>query len=102
MKIEQLVADVLDFCDGVNATALDLPEPQTDSDEYGQFGSPWEKLVALGDAKQIDWLGKSVEDGEFLAYRLMIQEQPVTLMLFSWSQGGFESVALCDGHARYY
>lgn len=83
-----------------NATALKLPKPAPPRNLGFLDDSPWEAWIKRFDAAPGSWIGQSVSGGEFLAYRLRVEGRDVTLVLFSWSQAGFDCPALVEGHPK--
>jgi hypothetical protein len=89
---KQDIADLLDFLDGVNISSIDLPTPS------GHRNSWWDELVAYGDTNPGSYIGKSAKSSELLGYRAIVDGNPVTLVILSYSNGGEEGVVLVDGH----
>ena len=91
------IAQILKVTDGVNASSIQLPQGVSLPDSRYPAADLWDSWVNAA----YDYLGKSVEGGEFLAYRIEAENgEKVTLVMFSWSQGGFDGAALIDGHAE--
>ncbi len=90
------IANILEVTEGVNASTLSLPEANLPNKPFA-IADTWSAWTNAGH----DYLGQSVNGGEFLAYRLTVDSgEKVTLVMFSWSQGGFDGCALVDGHSE--
>jgi hypothetical protein len=85
----QIISDFMTISDGVNVSAVQLPAPSAIKPI-----TAWETLIGAN----IPYIGTRVDGGEFLAYKADIDGKPVSLVFFSWSQGGFDGVVLADGH----
>jgi hypothetical protein len=91
------IAQILKVIDGVNASIVKLPNDVTIPASQYPAADLWDSWVNADH----DHIGKSVEGGEFLAYRIEAENgEKVTLVMFSWGQGGFDGAALIDGHAE--
>jgi hypothetical protein len=89
------IAQILKVTDGVNASSIQLPQDVSLPDSQYPAADLWDSWVNADH----DYLGKSVEGGEFMTYRIEAENgEKVTLVMFSWSQGGFDGSALVDGH----
>lgn len=90
--LPQQVSELLALTDGVNASSCNLPPPHLPGQD-----TLWERWVDTF-SRAGGYLGCRVPGGEFIAYKLSLDGQPYTLVLFSWTQGGFDGAALVDGH----
>jgi hypothetical protein len=91
------IAQILKVIDGVNASIVKLPNDVTLPASQYPAADLWDSWINADH----DHIGKSVEGGEFLAYRIEAENgEKVTLVMFSWSQGGYDGACLIDGHAE--
>jgi hypothetical protein len=91
------IAQILKITDGVNTSSIQLPQDVSLPESQYPAADLWDSWVNADH----DYLGKRVKGGEFLAYRIEAENgAKVTLVMFSWGQGGFDGSALYDGHAE--
>jgi hypothetical protein len=91
------IAQILKVTDGVNASSVNLPNNVSLPESRYPEPDFWDSWVEAAH----DYIAQSVEGGEFVAYRIACEGgEKVTLVMFSWSQGGFEGAALIDGWAE--
>ena len=104
----QHLSNVLNFIDGVNASGIQLPEPDGTLNSTGEKGPYpdcwWDELVQWGKDHPEEWIGEAKGEtpnaSELIGYHVSINAIEATLIVLSYSQGGFDNCALVPGHLK--
>lgn len=103
MENKQHLSDLMAYLGAFNHSCLSLPVPagaKNNTDRYADTW--WDEAVRWGQSHPDrcigDARGESPNCSELIGFRLTVDNTPVTLVVLSYSQGGFEGCVLVDDH----
>ena len=104
----QHLSNAMKFVDATNITEIELPPPDGAKNSTGDTRRYadcwWDELVQWGKDHPDTWIGDAKGEvpnaSELIGYHVTINNIPATLVIMSYSQGGFENCVLYPGHLQ--